>query len=66
MLKERIPYVCRATWFFSDSTSFTVSRLESDTYNLVVEGHALAIERSTFCVGHRFVFISVTPSAPHF
>jgi hypothetical protein len=60
-----LAYVCRATWFFSDSTSFTASRLEA-TYDLVLEGHTLAAERSLTLVGHRFVFIHVTPSAPHF
>ena len=56
-----IDYVCRATWFFSDSTSFSASRLES-LDDLVTEGHVLAAERSTSLIGHRFVFVKVSPT----
>ena len=57
-------YVCRATWLLSNGTSLVESRLEGNAYELVLEGHTLAQKLSLTCVGHRFLFVRVTPSNP--
>jgi hypothetical protein len=59
-----LDYVCRATYFFSDGTSHTLSSLNNSLYDLVIQGNTLAAERSLLQVGHRFVFVQVTATAP--